>query len=99
MPVMLERWNDDKMDALDSKVNDLAADVRGLTVKVDRVGRELGDIRQDFRAFREELHEDVKEMNKRFDAFSRTTAQASVGMATGFVIGWGALVGLIATQL
>jgi hypothetical protein len=85
MPVMLKRWNDDKMDALDAKV--------------DRIDRELGDLRQDFREFRKELHEDVKDMNKGFDAFSRTMTQVTLGMAAGFVVGWGALVGLIATQL
>lgn len=28
MPVMLERWNDDKMDALDAKVDGLDTDMR-----------------------------------------------------------------------
>ena len=28
MPVMLERWNDDKMDALDAKVDDLSSLMR-----------------------------------------------------------------------
>lgn len=99
MPMVLERWNDDKMD--------------GLAAKVDRIDLELREQRQDLRELRKELHEDrrerhedhkelhenLKDMNKRFDAFSRTMIQATLGMATGFVIGWGALVGLIATQL
>jgi len=28
MPVMLERWNDDRMDALDAKVDDLSSLMR-----------------------------------------------------------------------
>jgi len=28
MPVMLERWNDDKMDALEGKVDDLGGEMR-----------------------------------------------------------------------
>ena len=33
MPVMLERWNDDKMDALEGKVNDLSGEMRDCGVR------------------------------------------------------------------
>jgi uncharacterized protein YoxC len=85
MSMMLERWNDDKMDILDAKVNDLAADVRGLTVKVDRVDCELGDLRQDFRELRKQVKEGFESMN-------RTLVQTTVALTTAFVIGGSALI-------
>lgn len=53
MPVMLERWNDDKMDGLASKVD-------GLAIKVDGVEVELRELR---REMREELREMRRTIN------------------------------------
>jgi hypothetical protein len=75
MPVMLERWNDDKMDALDAKV--------------DRIDRELCDLRHDFRELRKEVKEGFETMN-------RTLVQTTVALTTAFVIGGSALIALIA---
>ena len=85
MPVMLERSSDDKMD--------------GLAAKVDRVDRELREHRSDLREMRKELREERKATKEGFETLNRTLSQTAVGLSTGFVIGWGALVGLIATQL
>ncbi len=35
MPVMLERWNDDKMDALDAKVGEMHVRLARVEVRVD----------------------------------------------------------------
>ena len=40
MAVMLERWNDDKMDALDAKVGRVEADVAKLDTKLDEHRKE-----------------------------------------------------------
>jgi len=78
MAVMLERWNDDKMDALAGKVDGLERDLR--------------EVRQDLREHR-------KEAKQGFDNLHRTLIQTTVAVLTAFVVGFGALVGLIATQL
>lgn len=78
MTVMLERWNDDKMDALAGKV--------------DGLDRQLREQRQDLREHR-------KESKEGFDAMHRTMIQRTVAVLTSFVVGFGALVSLIATQL
>jgi hypothetical protein len=57
MPVMLERWNDDKMDALDAKV--------------DGLGAQMGEIRQ-------ELREERKETKAGFENMHRTMFWAAV---------------------
>jgi outer membrane murein-binding lipoprotein Lpp len=44
MPVMLERWNDDKMDVLDSKVDTLDDKVGELNVKVDALDVKVGEL-------------------------------------------------------
>jgi hypothetical protein len=46
MPVMLERWNDDKMDALAAKVDVLAVKVDGVEVQLRELREEMRDIRR-----------------------------------------------------
>jgi hypothetical protein len=78
MPVMLERWNDDRMDALDSKVDALDskvaaldAKVAALDVKVDGLGAQMSEIRK-------ELREERKETKAGFEKMQRTLLWAAV---------------------
>jgi hypothetical protein len=57
MTLMLERWNDDKMD--------------GLEAKVDGLGTQMGEIRQ-------ELREERKETKAGFERMQRTMLWAAV---------------------
>jgi hypothetical protein len=66
MSVMLERWNDDKMDALDARVG--------------RIEGELLEQRRELGAFRQEMREQRQEMNGRFDAMQRTMVWAALTM-------------------
>jgi hypothetical protein len=88
MAVMLERWNDDKMDALDAKIDALDVKVEGLTVRVDCLDRGLG-----------ELHRDVRDLQKTtkegFEAMSRTLVHTIIALTTTFAIGASALAGLV----
>ncbi len=84
---MLERWNDDKMDALDAKVDDLSSLMR--------------EQREEMRAQRQEMRDQRQEMSDQrieFSALQRTIIMATVGMLGIFVTGFGILAGLIVTM-
>jgi hypothetical protein len=92
MPVMLERWNDDKMD--------------GLAAKVDRLGEELREQRREAREQRQELREQRQEMkagfervDDRFERMHRLMVTGVLTLSGAYVAGFAALVGLVATQL
>ncbi len=89
MPVMLERWNDDKMDALAAKIEDLGSRMEKGFARVDT---ELREQRQETRELR-------LEMNMRFEAMQRLMTQAAVGISASFIAGFAALIGLVATRL
>jgi hypothetical protein len=72
MPVMLERWNDDRMDALDTKVDDMGVRLARVEVRVDD-GFKKVDMR--FETVETELLEQRREMKAGFqrmdDRFER----------------------------
>ena len=61
MPVMLERWNDDKMDAL------------GATVT--RVDEDLRELRQELREQRQEMKAGFERVDDRFERLHRLMLQ------------------------
>jgi hypothetical protein len=79
MAVMLERWNDDKMDALDAKVGGTAERVVVLEVKVDALDTKVDGVAT-------ELGEQRREMNARFDALNRTLLTVLVGVPAAYAI-------------
>lgn len=89
MPVMLERWNDDKMDALDAQVTSVDAKVDDLARRMER-GFERVDV--ELREQRAELREQRQEMKAGFERLYRLMFQFC-GIAIA------ALIGLIATQV
>jgi len=62
--VILERWNDDKMDALDAKVGRVEADVVKLDTKLDE--------------HRKETKTGFERMDEKFERIQRTLFLASV---------------------
>jgi len=48
MPVMLERWNDDRMDALDAKVSDLSSLMREQRQEMREQRQEMREQRGEF---------------------------------------------------
>jgi hypothetical protein len=78
MAVMLDRWNDDKMDGLAGKVD-------GLERRMERIEDDLSEHRRETKAGFESLH--------------RTLVHVAVALSSSFIIGFAALVGLIATQM
>ncbi len=85
MPVMLERWNDDKMDALDAKVNAVEVKVNRVDAKVDAVVAELREQRQEMRELQQETKAGFQRIHRLLFQFC--------GVAIA------ALIGLIATQI
>jgi hypothetical protein len=81
MPVMLERWNDDRMDALAAKVDVLAVKVNGIEVKLGEQGQELRELRQDTKAGFERLH--------------RTMIHAAVGLSGSMVLGFATVIAAV----
>jgi hypothetical protein len=87
--VMLERWNDDKMDALNAKVDDLAGQMETGFARVDA---ELREGRQEMRAGFDRIDDRFDRIDDRFDHMQRLMIQFCGMMIV-------ALIGLIATQL
>jgi uncharacterized coiled-coil DUF342 family protein len=89
MSVMLERWNDDKMDSLAAKVD-------GLGVRMEkgfeRIDSELSEQRKELREQRKELREQGKELNARLDGMQRTMIQAAFTLSAAFIAGFAALI-------
>jgi len=75
MPVVLERWNDAKMDALDAKVDRLDAKVDGLDAKVDRQRLEL----------REEMKAGFDDVNSRFVGLYRAQFMVGGGIVAALI--------------
>lgn len=84
--VMLERWNDDKMDALADKVD-------GIEVELRELRRE---VREDIRELRGEMKDLRQEMKDGFERMGQTMVQGAFGLAGTMILGFAALV---ATQL
>lgn len=61
MQVMLERWNDDKMDALNGKVDDLAGQMEKGFMRVDA---ELREQRQEMKAGFERVDDRFERMQR-----------------------------------
>jgi hypothetical protein len=93
MPVMLERWNDDKMDALAADVAGLGSGVGVIDTKVDnlddqmekgfaRVDTELREQRQETRELRQEMKASFERIDSRFERMQRQLLGACI-----FIIG------------
>jgi uncharacterized coiled-coil DUF342 family protein len=99
MPVMLERWNDDKMDALAGKVDDVRDQGRDLREDFHDLRGDFRDLRKEFRELGHELGEHRKETKDGFETLHRMLVQTAVAVLTSFIVGVAALIGLIATQM
>jgi hypothetical protein len=95
MPVMLERWNDDKMDALATKVDALATKVDVLAVKVDGVEVKLGEQGQELRELQRDTKAGFERLDDRFDRLQRAAIQAAVGLASSIVLGFATVIAAV----
>lgn len=99
MAVMLERWNDDKMDGLAAKVDGLGDQMREQRREMREQRGEMREFRAEMLAMRAEMVDLRKETSAGLEQLGRTMALGAVGLASSMVVGFGALIGLIATQL
>ena len=77
MPVMLERWNDDKMDALAAKVGDTAIELR--------------ELRKEMREDMRELRGDMKGLRSEMNELRQTLVQGAFGLAGTMILGFATL--------
>lgn len=107
MPVALERWNDDRMDALSSKVDHLGEQLREQSQDLREQLREQGkdlreqlrENRQDLREVSQDLREHRTEVKQGFETLHRMLIQTTVAILTAFIVGFAALISLVALQL
>ena len=92
MPVMLERWNDDRMDALEAKVDDLAEGLR-------EHRQESRELRQEMRTGFTRIDGRFERVDGRFERMQRTMLAAAIAISSSFITGFAAAIVLIATQL
>lgn len=90
MAVMLERWNDDTMDALEGKVDELGEQMR------EQRG-ETRELRQEMKAGFEQVDNRFERVNDRFEQLHRTLVGGVIAMTSAFIAGFAALIVLIAT--
>ena len=110
MAVMLERWNDGKMDALAAEVTGLAAKVGVLDAKVDglgtrmekgfeRVDVELREQRREMLELGREMKAGFERVDERLERTHRLMVVGVIALSSAYTAGFAALVGLIATQV
>jgi predicted nucleic acid-binding Zn-ribbon protein len=84
MPVMLERWNDDKMDALDAKVDDMDVRLARVEVKVDegfaKVDKRFEQVDKRF----EQVDKRFEQVDKRFEKIDAELLEQRREMKAGF---------------
>jgi len=73
MPVMLERWNDDRMDALDAKVD-------GINERTSELRHETNELRHETRELRHEMVELRKDMTSEFLRMHRLLIEVGFGI-------------------
>ena len=82
MPVMLERWNDDKMDALDAKVTDMNVRLTRVEVGVDqgfkKVDERFEQVDAGLLEQRREMRAGFEKLDDRFERMQRTMLWAAV---------------------
>ena len=99
MSVMLERWNDDKMDGLAGKVDGLGEQMREQRQEMREQRQEMREQRQEMRELRREMHEQHQQTSDRLVEMQRSMFMGALILSGSYVAGFAALIGLIATRL
>jgi tetrahydromethanopterin S-methyltransferase subunit G len=110
MEAMRQSWTDDRLDALNEKVDlrfdqvdqrfeqvDQRFDVfdREVQRRFDEVDRRLDRADERFAG----LEAGIKEINGRLDAVNRSVTYLAIGLTTAMLAGFGGMTTLIATQV
>jgi tetrahydromethanopterin S-methyltransferase subunit G len=103
MEAMRQSWTDDRLDALNEKV-DLRFDQvdqrfaifdREVQRRFDEVDRRLDRADERFAG----LEAGIKEINGRLDSVNRSVTYLAIGLTTAMLAGFGGMTTLIATQV
>lgn len=90
---MAQEWTDGRLDELSGKVD------RGFE-HADAEARALRlEMRTEFTAVGAEMKEGFARIDARLDGIQRTMVQAVIAITSATLVGFGGIVGLIATQM
>jgi hypothetical protein len=89
MEAMRQSWSDDRLDALNGKVDRRFDEVNQ---RFDRVEGAVKDLRV-------EMNEMRSELNDRIDGLQRSIVYLAVGLTGGMLAGFGGMATLLATQV
>lgn len=92
MAVMLERWNDERMDGLEGKVDNLGGKVGALEGRVGALEGKVDSLSDLMREQRQETRDLRLEMKAGFDQMHRTLLNMVIGLTSGFLAGFAALI-------
>ena len=84
MPVMLERWNDDKMDALDAKVGDMNVRLTRVEVGVDQGFKKVDERFEQVDKRFEQVDKRFEQVDKRFERVDTELLEQRREMKAGF---------------
>lgn len=82
MPVMLERWNDEKMDGLAGEVHSMDVRLGRVEVRVDEGFKQMD---KRFEKFEGELREQRRETKAGFDGMQRLMLWAAVSIVIALI--------------
>lgn len=89
MPVMLERWNDEKMDGLAGEVHSMDVRLGRVEVRVDegfkQMDKRFEQVDKRFEKFEGELREQRREMKAGFDGMQRLMLWAAVSIVIALI--------------
>jgi hypothetical protein len=88
MHVMRESWTDARLDDFRAEVN---RRFDGVDRRFEKVEDEISELRGDVKDLR-------SEMKSGFEAVNKTMVHGFIGLSAAYIVGFAALVGLVATQ-
>jgi hypothetical protein len=101
MAVMLERWNDDRMDDLAGKVDEIGVQLREQGAELRKeMQAQSADLRQEMRALGGEMRKEMRaqraEMRQEMLELRRAIKAGAISVSSSAIVGFAAL---LATQL
>jgi outer membrane murein-binding lipoprotein Lpp len=92
MAVMLERWNDERMDGLEGKVERLDTKVDGLDTKVEVLDAKVDGLDERMREQRQDMKAGFERVEERFERLYRVLIFGVLTLSSAFIAGFTGLI-------